>query len=219
MAQRTVQGKIARVSSKPFKDNRTQEDITLYSFQLEGTNEWYRTGQNPIPAGVGQDVKFVATGANVEKGTLVCTQPAVAHAPSTSAASAAPTAATSAAGQATRAPASSTAGSKDGYWDAKERRDLEKDARFQAVNEPRMALSVAVSAAAELVSTAITKDAISFGNAAKAKKLGMLAAYTKEVALELAAFITDAPHQLATYRPVSVGTSSDKADDSSEVQE
>lgn len=227
MSQRTVQGKIGRVSAKPFKDSRTGEDITLYSFQLEASNEWFRTGQNPIPAGVGQDVKFVANGANVERGTLVTVQATVQPAPSVSTvegnvsfqgvgavAQTAPRVAT--VPQSAR-PTQGTAASRDDYWANKEARDLEKDARFQAVNEPRMALSVATEAAALLVSTAIQKDAISFGNAAKAKKLGLLAAYTKEVALDLASFISDAPAQLSGYKassPSVEGTTQD-----SEVQE
>jgi hypothetical protein len=216
MAQ-TVQGKIARVSSKPFNDQRTGEPITLYSFQLEGANTWYRTGQAPIPAGQGEFIKFVANGANVEKGTLQTTAPVVQQAPALTstpahAVASSPTPAT------TGRTSAGTAGNKDGYWEAKEKRDLEKDARFQAVNEPRMALSVATEAAALLVSTAITKDAISFGNATKAKKLGMLAAYTKEVALDLASFISNAPAHLAEFKS---GASPDanEPDTTGEVQE
>jgi hypothetical protein len=70
MTARQVTGTVARVSSKPFKDNRSGEDITLYSFQLDGSSQWFRTGTNPVNAGVGQAVKFVADGANVERGTL-----------------------------------------------------------------------------------------------------------------------------------------------------
>jgi hypothetical protein len=192
MSQASFQGRIARVSSKPFQDNRTGENITLHSFQLEGKSQWFRTGTKPIPAGNGQDVKFVATGANVDMASF---QVVAAAAPSVAPAVTAQTYVPPS------APRQSTStGSKDGYWENKEKRDLEKEARFQAVNEPRMALSVATEAAALLVSTAITKDAISFGSAAKAKKLGLLASYTKEVALELAAFINDAPNQLKNFK-------------------
>lgn len=217
MASRTVQGKIARVSSKPFNDQRTGEPITLHSFQLEGSNEWFRTGTNPIPAGVGQDIKFVANGANVEKGTIQVVASQVATAPTAAPSTPAPSAEVRSS-RSTASTASGKAGSKDDYWAAKEARDLEKEARHQAVSEPRMALSVATEAAALLVSTAIQKDALSFGNAAKAKKLGLLAAYTKEVALDLAAFINDAPKHLAEFR-AGLGATEGAAEDTTEVQE
>lgn len=216
MTARQVTGTVARVSSKPFKDNRSGEDITLYSFQLDGSSQWFRTGTVPVNAGVGQSVKFVADGANVEKGTLAITQQSVQAAPNS----------TSAATQQSRTPVRGVSGTtpslnREGYWDAKDARDIAKDARYQAVSEPRMALSVATEAAAAVVAAAIAKDAISFGSAAKAKKLGLLSAYVKEVALDLANFIHDAPAQLANYKEsgVAPGSDSEKAEGADEVQE
>jgi hypothetical protein len=217
MASRQVTGSIARVSSKPFKDNRSGEDITLFSFQLDGSNQWFRTGTNPIQAGVGQSVKFVADGANVEKGSMVAVASVAQQAP-------APVA--QAATQASNAPTASTsstarrqsAGNKEDYWSAKEARDVEKDHRYQTVAEPRMALSVAVQAAAQVVCKALDKDAIGFGTAKKADKLGLLSGYVKEVALDLASFIHDAPEQLKAYKP-SKGAVVDSGDTATEVQE
>jgi hypothetical protein len=115
--------------------------------------------------------------------------------------------------------ARTSAGNSDGYWAEKEARDIAKDARYQAVSEPRMALSVAVEAAATVVSAAIAKDAISFGSAAKAKKLGLLSAYVKEVALDLASFIHDAPNQLKGYKGAEVVDAASDKDVADEVQE
>lgn len=214
MANTIVKGKVARVSAKPGFKNRAGEDVTLHSFQLEGKNTWYRTGESPIPAGVGQSVQFVADDVKVDVTTFEVVQGAVVTAPSAAQVATAQTSAPAT----TRAPAAtsgsnSTAQStgakgytgnkyddRDLYWARKEAKDDAKDARFQAINEPRMALSVATEAAAAIVCTAIEKDALSFGNAAKAKKLGLMVDYTKEVALALAAFIADAPNQLQSYK-------------------
>lgn len=209
MTSRTVTGKISRVNGKPFQDNKTGEDITLYSFQLEGSNQWFRTGQNPVPAGVGQSVKFVANGANVERGSIVTTQSEVTVAP----------AVTSAAAPSTKEPVRQNVVSKDDYWAAKEQRDIEREKRFELQDRPRMALSTAVTAAAQLVAVALQNDALSFGNAAKAKKVGLIAAFTKELALELAAFITNAPQELEAYKATTTTVASGSNVSTGEVQE
>lgn len=212
MSQRTVTGQISVVNSKPFEDKRTGNPITLHSFQLEGYNQWFRTGQKAIPAGVGQSVKFVADGANVDVTTFSVEQATVAKAPSVAANTTIPASMSSA-----RSTGASGGNSKDNYWADKEARDLVKEARYQEVSEPRMALSVAVSAAGNLVAAAITKDALTFGTAAKSKRVGILTEYTKELALDLALFIQDAPILLPEYRksltskpsPVSATTTSE----------
>ena len=217
MANTIVKGKIARVSAKPGFKNRAGEDVTLHSFQLEGKNTWYRTGESPIPAGVGQSVQFVADDVKVDVTTFEVVSGQVVQAPRPASAAAsqamAPTSQTS-----STPPATTTGLDNRGYWDRKDSRDIEKDARYQAVSEPRMALSVATEVAGGLISTALTKDAISFGNAAKAKKLGLLASYTKELALELAVFIQDAPAQLEAFRAGAKPAEIEK-DATSEVQE
>ena len=191
MAARTVTGIVS--ATPPGKDwtDRGGKNIKLYSFQLEGSNQWFRTGTTPIGAGVGQNVKFVADGANVDMESFSTVAATVAQAPTVP-----PTAAVTAIPTSNR----QTSGTKDGYWDAKEARDIAKEERYQRIAEPRMALSVAVQAAAPIVAQAIASDALSFGNATKAKKVGILVAYTKEVALELAAFIQNAPQELETYK-------------------
>jgi predicted TIM-barrel enzyme len=99
--------------------------------------------------------------------------------------------------------------SKDEYWANKEARDIAKEERFTAVSEPRMALSVAVQAAADIVVAAIGKDVLSFGNASKAKRLDMLADFTKQVAKDLAKFIHNAPAVLAEANQSHASSSDD----------
>jgi hypothetical protein len=175
---------------------------------------------------VGQDVRFIADDVKVDMGTFEVAQSAVAAAPSvaqavTAQTSAPPTphASTAETRKASVERTAHTAGSRDEYWANKEARDVAKDARFQAVNEPRMALSIATEAAAALVSSAIAKDALSFGNASKAKKLGLLASYTKELALDLASFINDAPNQLANYKSAGSQSVANVEEASAEAQE
>lgn len=191
-----ISGVIEQVSAKPFNDRRTGQPINLYSFKVGG--KWYRTGQKAIPFGNGQNVKFVADGQNVDVTTIQATQSTVSTAPVV-------------VPPARNFGKSTTGGAKDAYWEGKEARDLEREARYQAVNEPRMAMSVAVEAASRAVVAAIQTDALSFGNAAKGKRLGMISDYIKELATDLAFFIQNAPETMknkeldAAYR----GTSDD----------
>lgn len=191
---RVVEGKVQEVSSRPWKDQRRNTTVTLHSFKLEGGDQWFRTGTTPIPAGVGQSVKFEVEGVNVDMKTFSVVQNTVETAPAPSAGPS--TTNTRTASTSARAGA----GTRDEYWANKEARDLEKEARYQAVNEPRMALSVAVEAASRIVGEAIKADALGFGTAAKGKRLGILTSFVKETALELADFITNAPNELEEYR-------------------
>lgn len=190
--QQAYQGVISTVNSKPFTDNRTGQPITLHSFQLEGVSQWFRTGTAPIPFGRGQSVKFVADGPKVDVSTMQAIQSTVSTAPAP-----VPTARTYGNPSQSGGKYKANNASKDEYWANKEARDLEKDKRFQEVSEPRMALSTATGAAAQIVVAALQNDAIGFGNTAKSKRLGMLADYVKEVAVDLATFIHNAPSVLA----------------------
>lgn len=222
MSQRTVNGVINNVSAKDWPDQRTGQTIKLYSFQLEGSYQWFRTGTNPLPAGKGQSVKFVADGPNVDMQTFEIVQGQVTQAPSVSTTAVQSAPATSA--QVASVPqqrrfsrGNSDAAAKDQYWKDKEARDLDKDARYRAVSEPRMAMSVAVQAAAPIIVAALGSDALSLGNAAKAKKLGLIADYTKELATDLARFIQNAPEVLAA-EPTSASSASSVSSVSSEGQ-
>lgn len=209
MSQRTVNGVISKVSTKDWPD-RSGQIIKLYSFQLEGSFQWFRTGTNPLPAGTGQSVKFVADGPNVDMATFEVTKSQVAQAPSVPATNAGATTTATASSGAPSAPRraqytgarSSDAAAKDQYWKDRESRDLEKDERYRAVSEPRMAMSVAVEAAAPIVVAALQTDGLSLGNASKAKKLDLIVDYTEQVATRLARFIQSAPEVLKAENAV-----------------
>ena len=182
-----VSGIIKRVNKKPWTDQRSGKDVILYSFTLEGDDNFYGCGQSPIPAGPGQSVTFEMKGKNCNVNTLKVVETQVAEA--------APVSMTASPGDVSSAPRVSRGGgmSKDDYWANKEAKDVAKDARFRNVSEPRMALSVATEAAAQVVCAALAADALGFGSTAKSKRLDMLTDYVKAVATDLAQFIHEAP--------------------------
>lgn len=198
MSIRTVEGRIEVVSGKPWQGR--EGPITLYSFKLEGSNQWFRTGTNPLPVGKGASVKFVADGPNVDVSSIQQVEAVVQRAPAVpSAQDQSPTPSRGRPGRQFNRSAQD-AGAKDQYWKDREARDLEKEERFRAVSEPRMAMSVAIQAAAPIIVAALQTDGLSLGNASKAKKLGIITEYTKELAADLARFIQSAPEVLATSK-------------------
>ena len=71
---------------------------------------------------------------------------------------------------------------RDGYWAAKEDRDLEKDRVYRQVDLPAIRRSTAYSTAATLAAAALSNEAISFGSAAKGKRLDMFLGYVDLIA-------------------------------------
>jgi hypothetical protein len=196
MSNVVVTGVVSFVSEKPYKDRSTGEDITLYSFVLDGQKTWYRLNTTPPKFGVGQTVRFLADGQKVDIASIEIVAAETKSAPAPK-----PRAASAGTGGATKEV------SRDGYWANKEERDLEKEARYQTVSEPRMALSVAVEAASRVVDSALKNDALGFGTVAKSKRHAMLVDYVREVALDLALFIQDAPTVLTDARAARDGES------------
>ena len=175
MAQST-NGIVSQVSRKPWPDRDTGKEITLHSFKIEGDDRWFRTGERDPRLNKGDSISFAADAKNnVRVDSISSVNPA----PKQEAApvAAAPTSATTA-----RAAGSSGGQSRDGYWSAKEERDLEKDARYQAVDVPRMSFSAAQERAVVLVSAALAHDVLSFGTVKKGDKLDMLLDYVDQVA-------------------------------------
>lgn len=138
----------------------------MWSFQLENSNRWFRTNRTQPSFAVGDTISFV----NNEKAVV---KPSSIQAADPSAVPPA------------RAPAkrNTTGGgqSRDGYWADKEKRDLEKDKRYQAVDVPRMSFSASQERAVTLVSAALANGALSFGNVAAGKKLDMLLGFVDQV--------------------------------------
>lgn len=212
-----VNGVISAVSKKPWTDRNTGKEINLYSFQIQGSNRWLRTGTNPLPFGQGQAVQFVQDGQNVDVATMKAATdaPAVtAPAPSANgqASSSAPTQGSGSTTSGYKGYANKGAffDAKDAYWDTKEARDIAKDERYQNVDIPRMTMSVSIQAAALVVDSALKHDALSFGTMAKSKRQGQLVAFVNEVAGELYNTIVNAPNRVDAPVEAATGETDDE---------
>jgi len=160
-----ITGTIAKKSVKN-GTARNGRPYSLFSFQLVGNPTWYRTGFADCPFKEGQSISFVLNG----KGDV--------DLPSVQAAAAPPPAAPGTPNLKVAAGAFGGGGqNRDGYWADKEARDIAREERYQTVDVPRMSYCSAQDRAVQLVSAALAADALSFGNAAKGKRLDMLLEY------------------------------------------
>lgn len=226
MSTRPVSGIVSNVSHRDFPDRNGGAPVRLFSFQLEGSNQWFRTGNTPLPAGVGQTINFVANDQKVDVHSVAtigtASQTTVAPPPSVPKPAYAPSdpnrggqGNAGVARPSMAAPSLSASVSKDQYWANKEAIDIEKNKRFQEVNEPRMALSVGVEAASKVVAAALQHDALGFGTTAKSKRVELLGDFVEELALRFGTFIHNAPENLKNYKdsiPVEVKESSSSVD-------
>lgn len=178
MADKTFKGIISEFFEREWKDRNSGEDIILRSFKINSENRFFRTGTTELDYGVGDAIQFVADGkGNVDLKTVE--KIAVEDAP-----------APKGAGGATRSKGARTgASSRDGYWEEKARRDVE-------ITEPRISYSAAQRNATSLVVAALEADILSFGQAAKGKKLDMLVDFVEQTTLRLAQLQLDAPNIL-----------------------
>lgn len=150
--------------------------IVLHSFQLEGDRTYYRTGEEQI-ADEGDFLTFEADGkgnvdhASVEKGT----------APPKKAASPQVPVQQSRSGGFKKGNWGNKGGggAKDKYWEDKEKHQIE-------VVEPRITWASAQSDAVALVTAALQHDILSFGNANKAAKLGLLLDFVDQITARFA---------------------------------
>lgn len=164
-----VSGVVRNSSAKPF--NGRQGPITLYSFQIEGDNRYFRCGTDQPNAVNGQSVEFEVTQKGDNFNVNVSTIKALESQPVQA------------------APAATNSGypsknamfnAKDGYWERKEQRDVE-------VIEPRITHAAARRDAVTIVTAALAADALSFGNVQKGKKLDMLVDFVQQVTATLVA--------------------------------
>lgn len=167
-----TQGVVARISEKVW-DGRDGQ-VTLYSFQVDGSNRWFRTGQNPprhMGIEQGQAYSFEADG----KGNVI---PETVRPIQKSEVATAPAPKPQSRGRAYSGGGGST---RDDYWKEKEARDIAKDERYQAVDIPRMTFCTSQDAAVALVTAALQHDVLSLGGANKAAKLGLVLDYVDAV--------------------------------------
>lgn len=105
---KTYEGILKNKSARPWND------VVLHSFQLEGQNIWFRTGQTELEVDEGTYIKFDANPTNkqVDLSTVAESSP-----------SASPSTATSAGGEST---------TREDYWTNRERLDSVRTARADA---------------------------------------------------------------------------------------
>ena len=164
MADKAYKGVVRSTYGKDWVDRETGEDIVLLSFRIDGENKYFRHGTTEVPAiKEGNYISFVADArGNVDISSV---EEARGTPPV----------------QAPKPKAKSSGGvSRDDYW-------ANKEAHDQTVREPRIAYSAAQKNATELVTAALAHDLLSFGNAAKGKRLDMMADYVDQLTLRLAA--------------------------------
>ena len=170
MADNAYKGVVNATYEKDWKDRDTGKTIILHSFQIDGDKRYFRSGTNKVAEIVeGAYISFTADSRsnNIDlKSVAVVEGEAPVQAPK-------PAASQTSAGN------SGNATSRDGYWANKEKRDIE-------VVAPTIAYSAAQKNATAIVCVAMEQDLLSFGNAAKGKKLDMLVDFVEQTTLRLA---------------------------------
>jgi len=162
MSEFSNQGQVSETSTKEWYDNKKGRNINLYSFRIEGNNRWFRTGTNEPNFRQGDFITFT----NDDKNNVRLENVQVGNAPTGGGA------ATAQPAQQSSTPSSNNTGqNRDGYWAAKEAKDIEKDARYQTQDVPRMSFSAAQDRAVNLVAAALAHDCLSFGTMKKGDKL------------------------------------------------
>ena len=168
---KTFKGTVDVVSAKPWTDTKTGQNITLHSFKLAGMGKWFRTGTNSPGISEGDNIQFVENGNSVDVASIEKVAASEVQQAPRPAGGAAP----KKGGQLAR----------DDYWANKEERDKEREVYDKAVRSPMIEYQSARKDATALVVAALGKDAISFGNTAKSKQLGMLVDFVEEVTKDL----------------------------------
>lgn len=171
------QGIVSQVSSKAFTD-KWGKALTLWSFQLQGDNRWYRTGTEVPQFAQGQQISFVFEQAGNNSKVQPNSVQVVGGAPAAPAAAPPPPPPAAPQRANTGAPRKAAAGAKDDYWANKEAYDKE-------ITQPRIAYSAAQKVAVEIVGLALQHDMLSLGTK-KADKLELVLNYVDEITGRLA---------------------------------
>lgn len=172
MSDKTYKGVITEFFEREWKDRNSGQDIILRSFKINSENKFFRTGTTALKQGVGDAIQFVADAkGQVDLKTV-----------QDIAAEDAPPAKSGGGG----GKKSFGGGARDTYWEDKAKRDIE-------VTEPRISYSAAQRNATSLVVAALQADILSFGQAAKGKKLDMLVEFVEQTTLRLAQLQLAAP--------------------------
>jgi hypothetical protein len=142
------------------KSEREWNGTMLYSFQLEGQNIWFRTGQKGITLDEGTPIKFQANETNkqVDLDSMEIVEKSSLQSSSTS----------------TTSPSGNTSTTREDYWSNRERLDSVRTARADA---------------SRIVCAALAHDHLPHAsNTPKGKRLDLLVGYVKEIAEELISY-------------------------------
>lgn len=138
------------------KSERDWNGTMLYSFQLDGQNIWFRTGQKALTLDEGTPIRFQANETN--KQVDLDSMEKIDAVTATSSAS-------------TQATASANSTTREDYWTNRERLDSVRTARADATR---------------IVCAALAHDHLPHAsNIAKGKRLDLLVGYVKEITEEL----------------------------------
>lgn len=167
MPKQTMTGIISQVSEKDWKGDGS---VMLYSFQIEGSNRWFRTGTNQVPVGAGTAVRFLLDGQNVDASSIEAIDAGevqVAPAPK------APTG--SGTGFQKKSGGGENFAARQKYWDNKEVRDVK-------LTQPNIEIQAARRDAITLVDVLLREGALpDFGKATAAKKMDVVVAAIDEL--------------------------------------
>jgi hypothetical protein len=140
------------------KSERPWNDVVLHSFQLEGQNIWFRTGQKGLTLDEGTPIRFKANPTN--KQVDLDSMEKLESLPSSTSSSTNTTSRTG-----------STSTTREDYWTNRERLDSVRTARADATR---------------IVCAALAHDHLPHAsNIAKGKRLDLLVGYVKEITEEL----------------------------------
>jgi hypothetical protein len=167
-----VNGTVSKTYMKDW--NGRNGNIVLHSFQIDGNNKFFRTGERSLVQ-KGDTVEFYAD----DKGTVENLTKVAATAPVVTSSAPVP------------APQKENWDARGAYWSAREVRDVE-------VVEPRITWASAQSDAVALVTAALAHDALAFGNANKGAKLDLLLSYVDQVTARFAVSRWNAAANLKT---------------------
>lgn len=193
MANINKTGIISEVSG-PFEweDPRSGQVKDLFSFQIEGDGRWFRTGEEQLWLDEGTAIRFsfnsksnqvdLDTVKEIDPSEVEDDAPPKRRSGSSGNGGRNSRRSRGARSTGTRSGSSTkpTAQKEDWnartkYWDDKAKRDVE-------VVEPRITFSAAQRDAVSIVTAALANDGLSFGNAAKGKRLDMLLDMVDQVA-------------------------------------
>ena len=170
MGNRTVTGVISNISEKEWTNNRG-EDITLYSFQVEGERGWFRTGTTRPPVAKGSAYRFVV---DTTKGNVALDSIESVAAEEVTRA---PRASNNSQRSSGKFPAKGSGNDRDTYW-------KDKDKYYKEVEVPRITWSACQSRAVEIVKMALQNEAVTLGST-KNKRMDNLLAVVDEVTMRL----------------------------------